>query len=332
MKNITVGIPFYNSISTLEKTLMSIANQYGVETIQVVVVDDNSIEDCSLCVDRFKDWLDIELIKLDTNIGPGPCRNIVIDRCKTEYITFVDSDDFLLYNMFIHDAVDHLNKQRQSVICNSLMIDERDYSYTKPKNSPLWIHGKVYRVSFLKQHKLLFSERRLMEDFEFNLKLFFHNDQPECNIDIPCYFYSKNPNSLVRQYGDGFMFKEAVTVENDIKIEVINGLDNISVDKIKNYLLSDMSRMYSYANHLAAHAKSSEDMRPFYNSTREYFDKCFNKYMVDWNDEDWHKYINDLELHHTNLKPKYITVLDFFQCLQNKLGENICLKISDSLK
>lgn len=93
--NITVVIPSYNSSSTIERALLSVAKQKeGVS--DVVVIDDASDAETVVLLKKIenKKWpFNLLVIYLDENRGASYARNCGIKESNTEWIAFLDSDD-----------------------------------------------------------------------------------------------------------------------------------------------------------------------------------------------------------------------------------------------
>lgn len=98
MKNenplISVIIPCYRVEEYLPKCINSIIKQtYG--NLEIFLVDDGSPDNCGLICDEYaKKDARIKVIH-KKNGGLSDARNVAIDIAKGEYITFVDSDDYV---------------------------------------------------------------------------------------------------------------------------------------------------------------------------------------------------------------------------------------------
>ena len=95
--NETVGvvIPTFNSADTIERALRSVSEQ-SVLPDEVVVVDNASTDGTVIAVEQFAQstpQLNLSLIELQSNTGPGNARNVGWDKCQTSLIAFLDSDD-----------------------------------------------------------------------------------------------------------------------------------------------------------------------------------------------------------------------------------------------
>ena len=91
---ISIIVPIYNVEAYLAKCINSIINQtYG--NLEIFLVDDGSPDRCGLICDEYaKQDARIKVIH-KKNGGLSDARNVAIDVAKGEYITFVDSDDYV---------------------------------------------------------------------------------------------------------------------------------------------------------------------------------------------------------------------------------------------
>lgn len=90
---ISVIIPTYNRTSELERALNGVLQQ-TYENLEIIVVDDNSIEKGSIVgiINSFNDPR-IILLQHAVNRGGGAARNSGIVSARGDYIAFLDSDD-----------------------------------------------------------------------------------------------------------------------------------------------------------------------------------------------------------------------------------------------
>ncbi|MCI5923484.1 MAG: glycosyltransferase family 2 protein [Oscillospiraceae bacterium] len=96
---ISVIIPVYNVESYLEVCIASIVNQ-TYENLEIILVDDGSPDRCpEICDDWAKRDDRIQVIHKE-NGGLASARNAGMDICTGEYISFVDSDDWLEKNAY----------------------------------------------------------------------------------------------------------------------------------------------------------------------------------------------------------------------------------------
>ena len=91
---VSVIVPVYNGEIFLEKCLKSVICQ-SYTNIEIIVVNDGSIDNTSLIIDRYVK-LDKRIIGLEQkNGGPALARNKGLKIAKGKYVQYLDSDDCL---------------------------------------------------------------------------------------------------------------------------------------------------------------------------------------------------------------------------------------------
>lgn len=91
---VSIVVPIYNSRDFLERCVASIAEQ-TYTNLEVILIDDGSSDD-SLKVCKILQKSDSRIIVIaQKNKGVSSARNLGIDSATGDYITFVDSDDWL---------------------------------------------------------------------------------------------------------------------------------------------------------------------------------------------------------------------------------------------
>ena len=91
---ISVIVPVYNVEEYLPKCLESIINQ-TYKNLEIILVDDGSTDNSGIiCEDYAEKDKRIKVVH-QTNLGISAARNAGLDLCSGDYITFVDSDDYI---------------------------------------------------------------------------------------------------------------------------------------------------------------------------------------------------------------------------------------------
>lgn len=88
-------IPCYRCTETIERAFNSVVNQTRPPR-QIILVDDASNDGTLGILKKLKsthEGIDINLIELKKNVGPGKARNLAWEIASQPYITFLDSDD-----------------------------------------------------------------------------------------------------------------------------------------------------------------------------------------------------------------------------------------------
>lgn len=98
-KLISVLVPVYNAEKTLERCVKSIINQ-TYNNLEIVLVDDGSIDGSDILCDKFERLDSRVKVIHKENGGLVSARKAGLYVATGEYITFVDSDDFIDADMY----------------------------------------------------------------------------------------------------------------------------------------------------------------------------------------------------------------------------------------
>ncbi|UKI27635.1 MAG: glycosyltransferase family 2 protein [Bacilli bacterium] len=93
---VSIIVPVWNVEKYIAKCLDSLVNQ-TLEEIEIIVVNDGSPDNSQKIIDKYvKKYPDkSKNLFIKENGGQGSARNMGIEKAKGEYISFVDSDDWL---------------------------------------------------------------------------------------------------------------------------------------------------------------------------------------------------------------------------------------------
>ena len=179
MCRLSVIIPVYRTEATLERCVYSVTRE-PFRDLEVILVDDGSPDECpALCDDIASNDERIRVVHKE-NGGLSDARNAGIETARGDYLTFLDSDDYLApgtYAMTMeelerHPECDllefpiwrHYGSPRQSL----LTFDDRRYADATAYwlDTKAYLHtyacNKVYRRSLFRQVR--FPVGRVFED------------------------------------------------------------------------------------------------------------------------------------------------------------------------
>lgn len=99
MQNMRVSIimPTYNSERWVERAILSVLAQ-SYKNYELVIVDDGSTDNTYKLISKYTEDPRIKIFRLNVNSGVSNARNIGIELCKGDIVTFLDSDDEFLPN------------------------------------------------------------------------------------------------------------------------------------------------------------------------------------------------------------------------------------------
>lgn len=247
---VSVIIPVYNAEKYLDRCVGSVLSQ-TYENLEVILVDDGSFDSSPSMCDIWaeKDHRVKAVHKL--NEGAGLARNSGIDVATGDYITFVDSDDYIAAETVSRCVDSFLSFNCDAVAFGRSVVTPNGDIKEVPVTTPgefyegkevadkllcsmlnysagfgVSVWGKMYSTNVIKAHGIVFSSERLCfsEDTLFNLD-FFANAQSAFVLGDNLYFHSETESSLSR----------AVTKDRE---QLIHQFLNSALAAAENYGLS----------------------------------------------------------------------------------------------
>lgn len=128
---ISVIVPVYNVLEYLDRCISSIVCQ-SYENLEIILVDDGSTDGSGdICDSWGRRDPRIKVIH-KVNGGLSDARNAGIDVASGEYISFIDSDDFVLkdYFQYLYDLIVSVNADMS--VCQVINVDESDKTIHEP--------------------------------------------------------------------------------------------------------------------------------------------------------------------------------------------------------
>lgn len=232
MKNlISIIIPVYNTELYLKKCIESVILQ-TYNNLEIILIDDGST-DKSYDIGKEYALKDSRIILLkQKNSGVSKARNLGIEKASGDWITFLDSDDWLepnalevllnnalkydadmvmanfFYNYSDYERIGYLSKNilRKTDINSyplAILVPEASNYYDKT-NLDIEIYAaaccKLTRKEIISKHHLTFNEKlHLGEDGLFHLKTFLKVKEAIV-INEHLYHYRMHENSAIHKY------------------------------------------------------------------------------------------------------------------------------------
>ncbi|MBD9201992.1 MAG: glycosyltransferase, partial [Eubacterium ventriosum] len=117
---LSIIIPVYNSGKYLEKCISSIKRN-KCEEYEIIMIDDGSNDGTSEICDKYSDEFQIKVIH-QKNSGVSNARNRGLKLARGEYITFVDSDDYVSPD-YVGTIIQKINTQKDIYFFGSNKIE-----------------------------------------------------------------------------------------------------------------------------------------------------------------------------------------------------------------
>ena len=168
---LTVIIPVYKAEQTLARCLESVLTQEVSGGMEVILVDDDLSHNSPNLCDEWAERDNRIRVVHQGNEGPGAARNAGLDIAKGEYVTFVDSDDYLaadtysklLLRLEEHPEVDILEYEFSTFKFKDVIFsDAREYWLKTRAWWHSYVWNKIYRRKLF--DGVRFANNRLGED------------------------------------------------------------------------------------------------------------------------------------------------------------------------
>ena len=193
---ISVIVPIYNVAPYLAQCLDSLQRQ-TYSDMQVVLVNDGSTDDSPAIAHRYVQQDKRFILVNQANGGLSAARNTGLEHAKGEYVTFVDSDDYIdddyLATLIRHaEGYDVVQSGFRRVNDQGNILREVKPHPTYRLNSACF---RLYRRTFLTENSLAFEVGQFYEDVLFSAKMWLSH--PRINtIDYCGYNYRVNSSSI----------------------------------------------------------------------------------------------------------------------------------------
>lgn len=190
---ISVVVPVYKVEKYLKQCIESVLNQsYG--DFVLILVDDGSPDRCPEICDEYAAKDNRIKVIHQENAGVGAARNAGIDNAETQYITFLDADDYFELDL-LQAYVDSMTNTTDWIVSGIREVDEegnelRVYTAeqvkvatstdqvdgalsTIPSYTFGFLNNKLYRTAIIKDNGLKhITHNNVNDDYLFNLKYY----------------------------------------------------------------------------------------------------------------------------------------------------------------
>ena len=181
---ISIIIPVYNVEKYIEKCVDSLTAQ-TYKNIEIILIDDGSTDSSGAICDKYAAEDSRVKVFHKENGGVSSARNLGLDNARGEWVTFVDSDDWV-NDSYIQNLYSSVCDEVDLVVSSAILVNHSSpykYSYRKTKisqnnfeelfnsfdldkrTSP-W--GKLYATQVIKDNNLRFIQgMHIGEDAQF---------------------------------------------------------------------------------------------------------------------------------------------------------------------
>lgn len=275
---VSIIVPVYNVEPYIKKCIQSLCDQ-TYQNIEIIIINDGSLDGSEkIIIDNYSSDDRIKYYKKE-NGGLSSARNFGIEKCKGDFIAFVDSDDWV-DNQFVDCLVSNLVESKSGIaICNmdyifsngkikkrTPKINQTKCVSSEEALKELLIgrqykchaQNKMYVAELFKKTGIRFPLGKIYEDVFTTYKLIYEAKNVIL-INENLYYYLQNrPGSILATgfNNNRFAIFEAIQEAENFFIE-----QNLNLYKElqKFYILNVVSLVnYLYENYMIASTKERE--------------------------------------------------------------------------
>lgn len=219
MKNslISIVVPVYNVAPFLKRCLDSICSQ-TYDNLEIILVDDGSTDDSKDICDFYAEKDNRIRVIHKENGGLSDARNAGLEKAIGEFISFIDSDDFIRHD-YIQILYELIVKENADIsICNYIRGDKSEFPDKKEQAKKKirtfdskdmlenW-HGKYKHQETVAWNKLY--RRKLFVEYNIRYPKGYYNEDVQTThllvekankivvTNEELYYYFKNPGSIM---------------------------------------------------------------------------------------------------------------------------------------
>lgn len=211
---VTVLMPVFNGAKTIQKAINSLLYQ-TLKDWRCVIVNDGSQDDTASILDTIEDSRFL-VIHLEKNYGRPYARQIAMEQVKTNYVAFLDADDWYLPEKLQHQ-IDFLESNKHITLhCMSMAIidTEERLKVLLPKK----FVGKEEKYSSKHKNSIPHASsvirKEAIKKSKYNLEITYGEDQDFIDqIMQGNLFYIDNRIGYVYTWHESFSTKKYVQSE-----------------------------------------------------------------------------------------------------------------------
>ena len=225
---VSVIVPVWNPGPGFSRCIESLRNQ-TLKDIEMIFVDDRGTDDSITKVyEAAKHDSRIKILKNKNNIGAGASRNRGIEFAKGEYLSFVDSDDWVDQE-FLELLFSESKKKTVDIIKGSKTTVDSDGSYTVIGNmnqlilndhaagKPLYTtfvrehFTAIYRREYIIENNIYYGSSPIGEDSTFLLKACSQTDSVAI-VDGAYYVSCYREDSASHALNESYLFGHLLAI------------------------------------------------------------------------------------------------------------------------
>lgn len=217
---VSVIVPMYNVENYVGHCIETIVNQ-TYRNLEIILVDDGSPDNSGRIADEWASKDSRIVVIHKPNGGLSDARNVAIDVAKGEYITLVDSDDYIHTRMIELLMQVAEEKSADVVVCSHKMVYEGKIQQDEEVSlgevqivdgkeiQKIYLHPSDKRLDYTVAWEKLYKRKcfetirypkgKLHED-EYTTFQILYEAEKIAYVDIPLYYYLSRESSIMGEF------------------------------------------------------------------------------------------------------------------------------------
>lgn len=304
---LSIIVPIYNVEDYLEECLKSLYNIKNIK-LEIILVNDGSKDNSFKIMEKFKETHPEKTILINKkNGGLSSARNAGMKAAVGEYISFIDSDDFVdsdeFEKFFREGQRDKLDIMvgnmryytpektgdslfRSDIVKNSGIVNGIDFFWNlfqKPKCFREEVVDDIYKREFLLKNNIWFNENIVHEDSEFT-PLVYLKAETVRYIDRAFYFYRQRTGSIMNKVSEKSMTSLEMICERFFdeykKLDSAKGKEVLSALILSFYSVVVYKRYNGVGDWKRVHKRYKELYRELKNNKKFEFEELLLSFSV----------------------------------------------------
>ena len=269
---VSIIVPIYNAELYLDDCLKSLVNQ-TMSDIEIVLINDGSLDKSEdICKKYMNEDKRIVYKRIENN-GVSNARNIGMDISNADWITFVDSDDWISLDYceklfeYVDDEIGMVIGRTVSVI-NGIVYDDQFHglkcTYFKSDSDKLILYrsiindnpkvreyphlatcsAKLFKKSVIYNYNIRYSSHlKYYEDAVFNIRMIDKSQSVAVTSDI-LYYYRENDSSSTQKFCSDTVIKyelaatEISELMHSMRLPIQDDYDQFNVKNIDTIFIN----------------------------------------------------------------------------------------------
>ena len=285
---VSVIVPIYNVEIYLSKCIKSILEQ-TYRNIEVILVNDGSSDKSrEICLEFAEQDSRIKLVH-QKNGGLSSARNTGIDYANGEFLSFIDSDDFIhpkmyeimVRNLILHNAdlsicdfkkvyasnIEEISSEKldmnyETFICTKEEAFEHLYGDLSVRTVVAW--NKLYKAELFSTIK--YPVGKIHED-EFIIHHLLNLTEKIVYVNLPLYFYLQREDSIINQKYNMKRLHSLEAYKDRIMFFEQNGYKKFLINSNVRYLSLIATQYFLVKKHFPENQKIKKQLKNEYRMT-----------------------------------------------------------------